>query len=78
MYIYLPVEFSLRSNACDAPTTEYKHTVVHRSLVMGGESGEGGEVGSGGFKGTFVDPHNIPAPSSKVKLERKTVVGTEV
>ena len=41
-YTYLPVEFSLRADAGDMPTAENKYTVIHGTLVMGGESGEGG------------------------------------
>ena len=40
---YLPVEFSLRANAGDTPTAENKYAIIHGSLVMGGEGGEGGE-----------------------------------
>ena len=42
-YTYLPVEFSLRANAGDTSTAKNKYTVIHGSLVMGGEGGEGGE-----------------------------------
>ena len=42
LYTYLPVEFSLRTNTGDTPTAEDKYAVIHGTLVMGGESGEGG------------------------------------
>ena len=74
---HLPIEFSMRSDACDPPTAEDEDAVIE----LGGRRGEGvqGRLSgwSRGAKEDRKDRVDVPPWGSHVQLQRVAMVGTK-